>query len=133
METLKDTIQNIKDIKEVLQSKNISTNEDIHLAIIQRLGYRKMKDKLWGKPFGTGLITIEFDQELENECLMTSWFINLKDEVSVWSSKKLEKEIQHFQYRVCEFEGRDTNPPVCNNFNNDFGFFTREEQFSRML
>jgi hypothetical protein len=131
METLRETLQEIEDIREYLLSRDINLKENSQLAIIQRLGYRKVKENLWGKPFGTGLITIEFLED--NKCKMTSWFINKKDEVSVWASDEISTDYKNFHHNVCFFEGYHTKPRLCDNFNNDFGFFTREEKFLRML
>lgn len=48
---------------------------------LTKMGYRKMKEGVWGKPIGFQLLTYEEDKDL-----LTNWFLSPTNKSCIWNT-----------------------------------------------
>jgi len=123
--------------KKILQDQGINLERNIQEQILTRQGYRKIPSQIegrdvWGKPLGTGIISCQYHQD-KNLYEFFNAFVGIDGKTHVFSSKMIDPDPESFQHSICFYEGYNTRPAITNRFQNDFGFFSKEEAFENIL
>jgi len=114
-----------EEIREMLRSKGINCNRDVHSQILTRMGYRKFptNENWFVKPFSSGMCVIE---RKDKNYKFSFLFKGANNKPLVWDSKELNVDPQYFQESIASAEKWNTNSDV-GSLTSDFGFFTSKE------
>ena len=85
------------------------------------MGYRKMQDNVWGKPFGYILLTFELDSNI-----WSCNFITIQDKPGIWDSKTYFSDVDDFKRFLQYNEAFHTKTYIGKS--SDFSFLTQSEQ-----
>lgn len=101
----------------------MATDRHSMLTVLAKLGYRKMNNRLWGKPVGYQLFTVEVAAP---KLRWTNHFKGADDKMHVWNSDEFETEDELKSLEA-------STKMVLNCVGTDFGFLTPTQQFNELL